>query len=139
MGTDPAYTPDPSLDSFERYLRAANGSDRTIANYLVSMEQTDRYLRQQGTTLLDARRADLEASWSTCSPASGRALWPRATRSSSSSVPGGSAGHPGIAGLTTPEPHGLDHGSMVTGRPAAVCHNAVRVDHPGVGTAAAGE
>jgi site-specific recombinase XerD len=60
MDTQSAYTPDPLLDSFERYLRAANRSDRTIANYLVSMEQTDHYLRQHGTTLLDARRADLE-------------------------------------------------------------------------------
>ena len=32
-----------------------------------------------------------------------------------------------------------DHGSMVTGRPVAVCHSAVRVAQPGVGTAAAGE
>jgi hypothetical protein len=31
------------------------------------------------------------------------------------------------------------HGSTATGRPAAVCHSAVMVDHPGVGTAAAGE
>jgi hypothetical protein len=32
-----------------------------------------------------------------------------------------------------------DQGSMVTGRPVAVCHRAVRVAQPGVGTAAAGE
>jgi hypothetical protein len=31
------------------------------------------------------------------------------------------------------------HGSMVTGRPAAVCSRAVMVDQPGVGAAAAGE
>jgi P-type Ca2+ transporter type 2C len=31
------------------------------------------------------------------------------------------------------------HGSMVIGRPVAVCHSAVRVAQPGVGTAAAGE
>jgi 3-(3-hydroxy-phenyl)propionate hydroxylase len=32
-----------------------------------------------------------------------------------------------------------DHGSIVTGLPAAVCHSAVRVAQPGVGTDAAGE
>jgi site-specific recombinase XerD len=61
MDTDTAGTPDPLLASFERYLRAANRSDKTVASYLISLKQADGYLRQHGTTLADARRADLEA------------------------------------------------------------------------------
>ena len=34
---------------------------------------------------------------------------------------------------------GVFYGSMVTGRPAAVCQSAVTVDQLGVGVAAAGE
>jgi site-specific recombinase XerD len=60
----PAMTPDyaPSLlRSFERHLRAENRSDNTIESYLESLRQAEAFLAGRGRTLLDARRADLEA------------------------------------------------------------------------------
>ena len=51
----------PLLRSFERHLRAANRSERTIASYLESVRQAETYLAAHGRTLVDARRADLEA------------------------------------------------------------------------------
>jgi hypothetical protein len=60
----PAMTPDyaPSLlRSFERHLRAENRSDNTIESYLESIRQAETFLASRGRTLLDARRADLEA------------------------------------------------------------------------------
>jgi site-specific recombinase XerD len=64
MGYGPAMTPDyaPSLvRSFERHLRAENRSDNTIESYLESIRQAEAFLAGRGRTLLDARRADLEA------------------------------------------------------------------------------
>jgi site-specific recombinase XerC len=60
----PAMTADyaPSLlRSFERHLRAENRSDSTIESYLESIRQAEAFLAGRGRTLLDARRADLEA------------------------------------------------------------------------------
>jgi site-specific recombinase XerC len=60
----PAMTPDhtPSLlRSFERHLRAENRADNTIESYLESIRQAEAFLAAHGRTLLDARRADLEA------------------------------------------------------------------------------
>jgi site-specific recombinase XerD len=60
----PAMTPDyaPSLlRSFERHLRAENRSDNTVESYLESIRQAEAFLAGRGRTLLDARRADLEA------------------------------------------------------------------------------
>ena len=51
----------PLLRSFERHLRAANRSERTIASYLESVRQAETYLAAHGRTLVDARRGDLEA------------------------------------------------------------------------------
>jgi site-specific recombinase XerD len=51
----------PLLRSFERHLRAANRSDRTIASYLESLRQAEAFLAARGKCLTDARRADLEA------------------------------------------------------------------------------
>jgi site-specific recombinase XerD len=51
----------PLIRSFERHLRAANRSERTIATYLVGLRQADAFLRAHGTTLEAATRADLEA------------------------------------------------------------------------------
>jgi site-specific recombinase XerD len=51
----------PLLRSFELHLRAANRSDNTIESYLESVRQAEAYLTAHGRTLLDARRADLEA------------------------------------------------------------------------------
>jgi site-specific recombinase XerD len=51
----------PLLRSFELHLRAANRSDNTIESYIESIRQTEAYLTAHGRTLLDARRADLEA------------------------------------------------------------------------------
>jgi site-specific recombinase XerD len=51
----------PLLRSFELHLRAANRSDNTIESYLESVQQAEAYLTARGRTLLDARRADLEA------------------------------------------------------------------------------
>ena len=56
---DPAQS--PLLRSFERHLRAANRSERTIATYLVGLRQADAFLRARGTTIQAAARADLEA------------------------------------------------------------------------------
>jgi site-specific recombinase XerD len=47
--------------SFERHLRAANRSPNTIASYLESLRQAEAFLVGRDRTLLDARRADLEA------------------------------------------------------------------------------
>ena len=60
----PAMTVDyaPSLlRSFERHLRAENRSDNTVESYLESIRQAEAFLAGRGRTLLDARRADLEA------------------------------------------------------------------------------
>jgi site-specific recombinase XerD len=51
----------PLLRSFERHLRAANRSERTIASYLDSLRQAEAFLAGRGRTLVDARREDLEA------------------------------------------------------------------------------
>jgi site-specific recombinase XerD len=51
----------PLLRSFERHLRAANRSERTIASYLESLRQAEAFLAARGKGLADARRADLEA------------------------------------------------------------------------------
>jgi site-specific recombinase XerD len=51
----------PLLRSFERHLRAANRSERTIASYLESLRQAEAFLAACGKGLADARRADLEA------------------------------------------------------------------------------
>ena len=51
----------PLLRSFERHLRAANRSERTIASYLESLRQAEAFLTARGKGLVDARRADLEA------------------------------------------------------------------------------
>jgi site-specific recombinase XerD len=51
----------PLLRSFERHLRAANRSERTIASYLESVRQAEAYLADRGKGLTDAGRADLEA------------------------------------------------------------------------------
>jgi site-specific recombinase XerD len=57
MGSPPPSRP---LRSFERYLRAKNVSDRTLANYLRSLRQADAFLDARGSRLEDARRSDLE-------------------------------------------------------------------------------
>src|SRR6266508_2232451 len=54
------YPPDPLLRSFERYLRAANRSERTVGNYLESLHQAEAFLRPRGVRLREATRADLE-------------------------------------------------------------------------------
>src|SRR6266516_2728080 len=52
----------PSLSrSFERYLRAKNLSDGTIASYLVGVRQFTAFLQPPGRALAEASRADLEA------------------------------------------------------------------------------
>jgi site-specific recombinase XerC len=51
----------PLLRSFERHLRAANRSERTIASYLESLRQAEAFLAARGKGLADARRTDLEA------------------------------------------------------------------------------
>jgi site-specific recombinase XerD len=51
----------PLLRSFERHLRAANRSDRTVASYLVALRQAEAFLAARGVGLVDAGRADLEA------------------------------------------------------------------------------
>jgi site-specific recombinase XerD len=52
--------PDRLLRSFERYLRATNRSERTVANYLENLHQVEAFLRPRGVRLRDATRADLE-------------------------------------------------------------------------------
>src|SRR6266545_3526087 len=53
---------EPSLGlSFERYLRAKNLSDGTVASYLVGVRQFTAFLRPYGRELTQATRADLEA------------------------------------------------------------------------------
>jgi site-specific recombinase XerD len=54
------HPPDPLLRFFERYLRAANRSERTVGNYLDSLRQVEAFLRPRGIRLGDATRADLE-------------------------------------------------------------------------------
>ena len=49
------------LRSFERHLRAENRSEHTIASYLESLPQAEAFLESRGSSLLDARREDLEA------------------------------------------------------------------------------
>jgi site-specific recombinase XerD len=51
----------PLLRSFERHLRAANRSERTIASYLGSLRQAEAFLAAHGKGLAEAGRADLEA------------------------------------------------------------------------------
>ena len=51
----------PLLRSFERHLRAENRSEHTIASYLESLRQAEAFLANRGSSLLDARREDLEA------------------------------------------------------------------------------
>ena len=51
----------PLLRSFERHLRAANRSERTIASYRVALRQAEAFLTARGLGLADAGRADLEA------------------------------------------------------------------------------
>jgi site-specific recombinase XerD len=50
-------------------MRAENRSVRTVATYLHGLRQAERFLTAHGTTVEAATRADLEASWPTCSPA----------------------------------------------------------------------
>jgi site-specific recombinase XerD len=57
---DPA-APSLLLRSFERHLRAENRSDQTVATYLIALRQAEAFLAVRGTTLAEARRADLEA------------------------------------------------------------------------------
>jgi site-specific recombinase XerD len=56
----PDYRPN-LVRSFERYLRAENRSEHTIASYLESIRQAEAFLAARGRSLLDARREDLEA------------------------------------------------------------------------------
>src|SRR6266545_5229922 len=51
----------PPLRSFERHLRAANRAESTIASYLASLRQAERFLAPRDVGLPDAQRADLEA------------------------------------------------------------------------------
>jgi len=51
----------PLVDSFERHLRAANRSERTVGGYLDSIRQLRAFLARQGLDLAEATRADLEA------------------------------------------------------------------------------
>ena len=51
----------PLVRSFERHLRAANRSERTIASYLVALRQAEAFLAARGLCLVDAGRGDLEA------------------------------------------------------------------------------
>jgi site-specific recombinase XerD len=51
----------PLVRSFERHLRAANRSERTVASYLVALCQAEAFLAARGVGLVDAGRADLEA------------------------------------------------------------------------------
>jgi hypothetical protein len=44
----------PLLRSFERHLRAANRSERTIASYLESLRQAEAFLAGRGKGLVDA-------------------------------------------------------------------------------------
>jgi site-specific recombinase XerD len=50
----------PLVRSFERHLRAANRSERTIASYLVALRQAEAFLAARGLCLVDAGRGDLE-------------------------------------------------------------------------------
>jgi site-specific recombinase XerD len=53
---------EPSLSlSFERYLRAKNLSDGTVASYLVGVRQFTAFLQPRGRELTQATRADMEA------------------------------------------------------------------------------
>jgi integrase/recombinase XerC len=54
------HSPDPLLRSFERYLRATNRSERTVGNYLESLQRAEAFLRPRGVRLREATRADLE-------------------------------------------------------------------------------
>ena len=58
--TPPDYAPG-LLRSFERHLRAENRSNSTNESYLESSRQAESFVAGRGRTLLDARRADLEA------------------------------------------------------------------------------
>jgi Phage integrase, N-terminal SAM-like domain len=53
--------PDPLIRSFERHLYAGNRSARTVTTYLIAVRQADSFLRERGTRLEAATRADLEA------------------------------------------------------------------------------
>jgi site-specific recombinase XerD len=53
--------PHPLIRSFERHLYAENRSARTVTTYLIAVRQADSFLRERGTRLEAATRADLEA------------------------------------------------------------------------------
>ena len=53
--------PDPLIRSFERHLYAENRSARTVTTYLIAVRHADTFLRERGTSLEAATRADLEA------------------------------------------------------------------------------
>jgi site-specific recombinase XerD len=59
-GVDNSDLP-PLVRSFERHLRAANRSARTVGGYLDSIRQLRGFLVQRGLDLTDATRGDLEA------------------------------------------------------------------------------
>lgn len=65
----PESAPHPLARSFERHLRAANRSPRTVGNHLDSIRQIQAFLAPLGRDLADAGRRDLEASWWTSSSA----------------------------------------------------------------------
>jgi site-specific recombinase XerD len=51
----------PLARSFERHLRAANRSERTVGNYLDSIRQVEVFLAERHRDLAAATREDLEA------------------------------------------------------------------------------
>jgi site-specific recombinase XerD len=53
--------PHSLIASFERYLRARNRAEGTIASYLEAIRQADVFLEAAGKTLEEATRGDLEA------------------------------------------------------------------------------
>jgi site-specific recombinase XerD len=52
---------DPLVRSFERHLHAENRSGRTVTTYLIAVRQADAFLRDRGSSIEAATRADLEA------------------------------------------------------------------------------
>jgi site-specific recombinase XerD len=53
----------PLALSFKRHFRASNRSERTVHGYLDSISQVESFLARRGRTLVDADRANLEASF----------------------------------------------------------------------------
>jgi site-specific recombinase XerD len=53
--------PHSLIASFERYLRARNRAESTIASYLEAIRQADVFLEAAGKTLEGATKGDLEA------------------------------------------------------------------------------